>query len=102
MSKIFQLAEFIKDNLIVIIISIVIIFILNKVVRKLFQRARWRFINNYKFPDRLEKKLIEKYPHLNKNDAAQVISCLRDYFKICYMSRNQMVAMPSAILIYLE
>lgn len=56
--------------------------------------AREGFISKYIFPDKLNKKLIEKYPHLTKEQTVRVIAGLREYFYLCN-NAGDMVAMPS-------
>ena len=58
-------------------------------------RARERFIQSYAFPQRLSRKLVERYPHLSEQQAAQAVLGLRQYFQLCRQAKRQLVAMPS-------
>ncbi|MEO4048682.1 hypothetical protein AAFN46_16510 [Pseudomonas sp. CAU 1711] len=59
------------------------------------QRSRERFIDAYRFPARLESKLLERYPQLTPQQANEVLHGLREYFQLCRLAGRKMVAMPS-------
>lgn len=59
------------------------------------QRKRDRFIDAYRFPMRLERKLLECYPQLNEQQVEKVLHGLREYFQLCRLAGRKMVAMPS-------
>lgn len=63
--------------------------------RTLRQRRRERFIQRYRFPERLCSKLHERYPHLDAQQTQQVLAGLREYFQLCRLAGRRMVAMPS-------
>jgi hypothetical protein len=74
------------------IIFIVIIYItVNSIGRK-------KFITNYIFPETLDKKIKETYPHLSHEDLECVEKGLRQYFIICHKAGGKMVAMPSRVV----
>lgn len=58
-------------------------------------RARERFIEGYAFPQRLRRKLAERYPYLSEQQTAHALLGLRQYFQLCRQARRRMVAMPS-------
>ncbi|WP_414705424.1 glycine-rich domain-containing protein [Pseudomonas sp.] len=58
-------------------------------------RARERFIESYAFPQRLRRKLAERYPHLSEQQTAHALRGLRQYFQLCRQAKRRMVAMPS-------
>lgn len=59
---------------------------------------REAFIEGYQFPQTLQAKVLERYPHLKKVDADHVIRGLRQYFQICSISGKRMVSMPSQVV----
>ncbi|NQD91496.1 hypothetical protein HP532_02380 [Pseudomonas sp. CrR25] len=63
--------------------------------RALRRRRRERFIQHYRFPERLRIRLNERYPHLSAEQTQQVLAGLREYFQLCRMAGRRMVAMPS-------
>ncbi|MCP5274386.1 MAG: hypothetical protein H6936_05950 [Burkholderiales bacterium] len=62
------------------------------------QLKRLAFIADYKFPSSLAQKVSKRYPHLTKTDINLVFDALRDYFHLCYQSKNKMVSMPSQVV----
>lgn len=56
------------------------------------------FIDNYRFHNLINKKLIEHYPHLTQNDTYTVIRALKEYFHLCRLSKRRLVAMPSQVV----
>lgn len=61
---------------------------------KITQRAT--FIDNYRFPKRINQQLAKTYPHLNTDQINSIIIALRSYFHLCNQARSrQMVSMPS-------
>jgi hypothetical protein len=60
--------------------------------------AQLEFIRSYNFHPTLEKKVKEKYPHLNESQIETVFECLRDYFTFCNQAKRRMVAMPSQVV----
>ena len=59
------------------------------------RQRREAFIAQYRFPERVRLKLVERYPHLNAQQVQQVLDGLRDYFQLCRMAGRRPVAMPS-------
>lgn len=64
-------------------------------LRRARLRDRERFIEGYAFPQRLRRKLAERYPHLSEQQTAQALLGLRQYFQLCRQAKRRMVAMPS-------
>jgi hypothetical protein len=58
-------------------------------------RARERFIQAYAFPQRLNRTLLERYPHLDEQQAARAVLGLRQYFQLCRQAKRRLVSMPS-------
>lgn len=56
------------------------------------------FIDSYDFPETITIKVIEKYPHLSKEQAELVIKGLREYFHVCNVAAGSMVSMPSQVV----
>jgi hypothetical protein len=56
------------------------------------------YIRDYEFHPALARKVKEKYPHLSDENVKTVFQALRDYFHICNVARNRMVAMPSQVV----
>lgn len=80
---------------------IVIILLIVAAVFLYFKGKRTRrlaFIDNYTFPSSLYQKVSKKYPHLTQKDISLVFSALKDYFHICNLANNRMVAMPSQVV----
>jgi len=65
---------------------------------KLAVRRRKRLIDSFPFPPSLTSKVIEKYPHLNENQARHVVDGLREYFHLCNTAGRTMVSMPSQVV----
>ena len=63
--------------------------------RKWQQAGRARFIANFPFIERLDRRLAARRPELDAAQRAQVFDALRDYFLICNAAGQRMVAMPS-------
>lgn len=83
------------DNLIPVIVTAIVLSIMFKIYKNLRVVRREKLINTFIFPSTITKKLIEKYPHLNDQQVAQVIKGLREYFHLCNIAGNKMVSMPS-------
>jgi len=45
-------------------------------------KKREQFIDNYKFPKKVEEMILKTYPHLNSKDISLVLKRLREYFHI--------------------
>lgn len=59
---------------------------------------RKAFIDGYSFPRSISEKVIAQYPHLTEQQASQVISGLREYFRLCHIADHKMVSMPSQVV----
>jgi uncharacterized membrane protein YgcG len=62
------------------------------------QERRERYIDNYQFPTLLLARFASDHPHLGPGQCGMVWGALREYFQLCRMARNRMVAMPSPIV----
>ncbi|HYN38871.1 MAG TPA: hypothetical protein VES39_06450 [Rhodospirillales bacterium] len=71
--------------------AVVAIYIVHQ--RRIKDRAR--FIDKYRFPQRVWEKLSAQYPNLTETDVQQVEFALRDYFQICNGAGRRMISMPS-------
>lgn len=56
------------------------------------------YIQNYQFPQKVQNRLQEEYPHLSEKDLKMVLHALRDYFHICNVANKKMVSMPSQVV----
>ena len=63
--------------------------------RKASTSRREKLIEGFSFPPSLSDKLIEKYPHLSRQQADRVVEGMREYFHVCNIGRHRMIAMPS-------
>ncbi|MCF7971078.1 MAG: hypothetical protein K9L22_07925 [Methylococcaceae bacterium] len=59
---------------------------------------RSALIDSYAFPQTMTRNICKKYPHLNTQQAEQVIDGLREYFHICNIAGKYRVAMPSQVV----
>jgi hypothetical protein len=66
-------------------------------VRSTIQRRKL-FINDYKFPQSIYRKVKDKYPHLTAENLVLVDSGLRVYFQVCNLAGNRFVSMPSQVV----
>lgn len=66
--------------------------------RKQLREERHRRIDSYPYPDAIQKKLKEHYPHLSDTQIHTVMMGLREYFHLCHSAGKQMVAMPSQVV----
>ncbi|GAA6151212.1 glycine-rich domain-containing protein [Pseudoteredinibacter isoporae] len=57
-----------------------------------------KYIGHFRFNSLIAKKIKTQYPHLSDEDVARVFSALRDYFTLCHMAKQKMVAMPSQVV----
>lgn len=62
-------------------------------VRK--RNARARFIDEYKFPPGIAKRVRKTYPQLSDAQIELVFSALREYFHLCRKAGRRLLAMPS-------
>jgi len=66
--------------------------------RKAMVSRRQRLIDSYPFPATISTRLIRRYPHLSISQAAAAIDGLREYFHLCNMAGERVVAMPSQVV----
>ncbi len=83
------------EKLIFIAVFALLAFAVYRSIKRANIKKREKLIDTYTFPPTLEQKVIDKYPHLSRLQAKQVIDGLRDYFHICNIARKRMVSMPS-------
>lgn len=83
------------ENLLLTIFIIVFALVAYYGYRKSVISKREHLIDTFRFPSTITEKIIEKYPHLNEQDASQVIGGLREYFHLCNIAGRRMVSMPS-------
>lgn len=60
--------------------------------------AQLDYIKHYQFHKAIREKVHKKHPHLNEEQFNLVFRALRDYFWMCSMSKNKLVAMPSQVV----
>lgn len=53
------------------------------------------YIKSYQYPQKLRDSLLNKYPHLAKDELENIIDGLKQYFIVCSLSRRRTVSMPS-------
>jgi hypothetical protein len=56
------------------------------------------WIDTYRFPPSVAKKVIEAYPHLSSPQLESVLKGLREFFHICREAGPMIVAMPSQVV----
>ncbi|WP_137974635.1 hypothetical protein [Pseudomonas sp. F(2018)] len=56
---------------------------------------REQFIAGFEFPEQLRSRLTKHYPQLTPTQTGQVLRGLREYFQLCRLAEQRMVAMPS-------
>lgn len=83
------------EKISVLITIAISIYLLYRVIRFSNFKRRERAISHYRFPNTINDKVKEKYPHLTDNQVNQVIYGLREYFHVCNQAGKKMVSMPS-------
>ncbi len=63
--------------------------------RRWRQRARVRFLAEFRFPAGLARKVRARYPHLTEAQADMVVRELRTFFQAALAAQGRMVSMPS-------
>lgn len=86
------------ENIIAIVFFSVLGWLVYRYLRAAKIKKREALIDRYRFPDSINQKILEKYPHLNEQQLNQVILGLREYFHICNVAGRKMVAMPSQVV----
>ncbi|WP_160154651.1 hypothetical protein [Microbulbifer sp. ALW1] len=85
-----------------IILPAIFITILTYTLYRGYQNSlaakRAKLIDAFQFPNTITTKIIDKYPHLSESDARRVLKGLREYFHVCNIAGNRMVAMPSQVV----
>lgn len=76
-----------------------VVFLLGLVAWKLWRRwsrtTRERFIRDFAYAERLDRRLAARRPELSEAQRNEVFAALRDYFLLCRRAGRRMVAMPS-------
>ena len=85
-------------NIVIILALLFIFYFIYKRYKKLKIQEKENYINFYIFPKRLNETLKSTYPHLNQNQIDLVIKGLREYFHICNIAGDRMIAMPSQVV----
>ena len=67
-------------------------------LRQREQSKQDSFIDNYKFPNRIENMLKEIYPHLSYDDIQIVFKGLNEYFKLYVIASRRMIVIPSRLI----
>ena len=62
------------------------------------QRKQDIFIDNYKFPKRVELNIKELYQHLTDEDVQIILEGLKEYFKLYIISNRRMIVIPSLLI----
>jgi hypothetical protein len=61
-------------------------------------KQRLAFIDRFRYPPRLAKETLERYPHLQASDLRRVELGLKQFFRLCARSERAMVSMPSQVV----
>jgi len=83
------------ESLLFVTFIAIFLFVAFRSYRGSVVSKREHLIDTFRFPDSITKKIIEKYPHLNEQEASQIIEGLREYFQVCNIAGRRMVSMPS-------
>jgi len=59
------------------------------------RHARRMYLDRFKFPDGLRRKLIEVRPELSSDQIDLLFDALREYFHVCRLAGKRFVSMPS-------
>lgn len=78
--------------------GVVVFFVWKRFVRPRFSKHCENFILSYRYPKRIRERVKQQYPHLNETQVNRVMRGLREYFILCGMAGNRMVAMPSQVV----
>jgi len=81
-----------------ILITLVIFsFVLYNFLKKKRQQQT-AFIKALLFPEGLNIRLKESYPHLTEHDIELILTGLRDFLLFCHQAKNKMVSVPSQVV----
>lgn len=81
-----------------IVVAVIGYFLWKKYRRKRISKNQEKFISEYRYPKRIREKIKQHYPHLNDAQVNRVMRGLKEYFVICLMAGDRMVAMPSQVV----
>lgn len=59
---------------------------------------RASFISNYNFPETISARIKKLHPELSDKQVADVLSALKNYFHLCSLAEQEVVAMPSKVV----
>lgn len=79
-------------------VVICICIIAYKIFTRLARNRRATCIDDYTFPFAVFAEVSRQYPHLTKEQVAEVERGLREFFHICNFGGRKMVAMPSQVV----
>ncbi len=86
------------EKVVAIVFIVIILFYVVRSYRKTLVAKRERLISTFSFSPVLKDKIIQAYPHLDKDQADKVLKGLREYFQLCNIAGKRMVAMPSQVV----
>lgn len=81
-----------------IFIGLALVFLIGYLLFRGKRAKQLEFIESYKFPSKISTSIKKSYPHLSDTDVKKVTDALRDYFHMCNLGKNRMVAMPSQVV----
>ncbi len=62
------------------------------------RQAREHYIDEYRFPPGVRRRVLKRYPHLTEPQLDLVFHALRDYFHLCRKAGSRLLAMPSQVV----
>ena len=83
------------DSIVTAVIVAGFLYAVYNVYQKALVARREKLIDKFAFPKSLSQKVIEKYPHLDQEQAERVVDGMREYFHVCNIGRHRMISMPS-------
>lgn len=86
------------DNIVAIVFLSVLAWLVYRYLRNSAIKQREGLIDSYRFPQSINAKVLEKYPHLTEQQVDQVIMGMREYFHLCNQAGKKMVSMPSQVV----
>lgn len=77
---------------------LVIYLIIHFTQQRRLTKKQLAYINAYRFPNKINISIKEKYPHLSDKEIHSVIAGLRDYFYIANQAKKKSISMPSQVV----
>ncbi|WP_430459695.1 glycine-rich domain-containing protein [Thalassolituus sp. LLYu03] len=90
--------NWIFDNLFSLIAAIVVLTLVLRIRRRIMRSVHSRRIGAYALPVTLKNKVHKRYPHLDDDQLALVMTGLKEYFQLCNVAGKRPVAMPSQVV----